>query len=71
MVVIPSASVGWGRVVVKDNSSFDVFWEIVGVSAMDALGDSFLEVPYNLYCCQCFCGAALTGFKAIEKPDLC
>ena len=55
----------------KDNSSFDVFWEVVGVSAMDALGDSFLEVPYNLYCCQCFCGAALTGFKAIGKPDLC
>ena len=67
MVVISSASVGWGRIVVKDNSSFDVFWEVVGVSAMDALGDSFLEVPYNLYCCQCFCGAALTGFKACRK----
>ena len=55
----------------EDNSSFDVFWEVVGVSAMDALGDSFFKIPDNLYCCQCFCGAALTGFKAVGKPDLC
>ena len=66
MVVISSASVRWGGVVVKNNSSFDVFWEVVCVSAMNALGDSFFEVPYNLYCCQCFCSIALTGFKAVR-----
>ena len=41
------------------------------MSAMDVLVVSFFEVPDNLYCCQCFCGVALTGFKAVGKPDLC